>query len=122
MRDILKKLANEGITSILIESGPKLIESFNNFSRLCINHFKFIDKSDIIQKDYINIKKTVNKPSQEFNIKTSNQIIMKKKKMRSPKITDHINIKFKSQKKTIIPKKRSINLTDKLFKLKGVDK
>ena len=30
VRDILKKLANEGITSILIESGPKLIESFNN--------------------------------------------------------------------------------------------
>ena len=30
LEDILKKLANEGITSILIESGPKLIESFNS--------------------------------------------------------------------------------------------
>ena len=30
IEDILKKLANEGITSILIESGPKLIESFNS--------------------------------------------------------------------------------------------
>ena len=29
IKDVLKKLANEGITSILIESGPKLIESFN---------------------------------------------------------------------------------------------
>tara|TARA_Y100001935_G_scaffold50812_1_gene42376 strand:- start:23 stop:1111 length:1089 start_codon:yes stop_codon:yes gene_type:complete len=29
VKDVLKKIANEGITSVLIESGPKLIESFD---------------------------------------------------------------------------------------------
>ena len=29
VKDVMKKIANEGITSVLIESGPKLIKSFD---------------------------------------------------------------------------------------------
>ena len=36
LKDMMLKIANEGITSILIESGPKLIESFGAFKKLSI--------------------------------------------------------------------------------------
>ena len=58
-----------------------------------------------------------------MDLHTTNEIIMRTKKIRTPKITDHINIKRKKKKKKIIiPQKRSINLKDIRFQSKGVEK
>ena len=101
----------------------KVKNAFDSFCKVCIEYFKFIDKSEIIQTDYSHIKPKQKKPPKNINLHTTNEIIMRKKKMRSPKITDHIKIKRKNnKKKTIIPKKRSFNLQDPTFQSKGIDK
>jgi len=99
----------------------KLKHSFEVFCCNCIEYFKFIDKSEIIQKDYIDVPQKKIKVKKYLNLDTTNQIIMKKKHVRSPKITDHIKIKRKNKKKTIIPKKRIINLKDPQLMFKGVE-
>jgi len=103
----------------------KVKNAFDSFCKVCIEYFKFIDKSEIIQTDYSHIKTKQKKPTKNINLHTTNEIIMRKKKVRSPKITDHIKIKIKrknNKKKTIIPKKRSFNLHDPGFQLKGIEK
>ena len=88
---------------------------FKIYAQNCIEYFKFKDKSNIIQQDYLkyNQKKstTVVKDS-SFN----NKILMKQKPPRIPKITDHINVKKKTQKPLVIPKIRKINLKDEKYK------
>ena len=101
----------------------KVKNAFDSFCKVCIEYFKFIDKSEIIQTDYSHIKTKQKKPTKNINLHTTNEIIMRTKKVRSPKITDHIKIKRKNnRKKTIIPKKRSFNLQDPIFQLKGIEK
>ena len=41
----------------------KVDKIFENYARICIEHFKFIDKMEIIQKDYENITTTKKKPN-----------------------------------------------------------
>ena len=101
---------------------PKLKELFYHFANKCISYYKFTDKSDNIQKDYIHLEKKQKKPSEFKNISDSNKMIMKEKKVRIPKITDHIKIKTRQIKKTFIPKKRNLNLKDPKYKVKGINK
>ena len=101
---------------------PKLKELFYHFSNKCITYYKFTDKSDNIQKDYIHLEKKQKKPSEFKNISDSNKMIMKEKKVRIPKITDHIKIKTRQIKKTFMPKKRNLNLKDPKYKIKGINK
>jgi hypothetical protein len=99
----------------------KVQNAFNAYCRVCIDYFKFIDKSEIIQTDYSHLKERKQQQPKNINLHTTNVIMMRKKKVRSPKITDHINIiRKKNTKKTIIPKKRSINLKDPKLQMKGV--
>lgn len=108
---LLKKPVDKRLTNI-----------FNIFSTACISHFKFIDKSDAIQKDYENMVKT-KKKKKSIDVDTSNTLIMREKKTRVPKITDHIPITIKNIKKKciIIPKERDINLKDPKFRTKGTE-
>ena len=101
---------------------PKLKELFYHFANKCISYYKFTDKSDNIQKDYIHLEKKQKKPSEFKNISDSNKMIMKEKKVRIPKITDHIKIKTRQIKKTFMPKKRNLNLKDPKYKVKGINK
>ncbi len=100
----------------------KVKNAFDTFCKVCIEYFKFIDKSDIIQTDYSNLKEKKKSLPRHINLHTTNEIMMRHKKVRSPKITDHIKIKIKNKRKTIIPKKRSINLKDPYLQLKGIEK
>uniref|UniRef100_A0A6C0C0E8 Uncharacterized protein n=1 Tax=viral metagenome TaxID=1070528 RepID=A0A6C0C0E8_9ZZZZ len=84
--------------------------SFINYSKVCIDHFKFIDKRDIIQNEYDMIEKNKKKEN-KFNIDESNNIIMKKRQVKKLKITDQIPIKTNiTPEKVVMPKKRKINL------------
>ena len=107
------------------QTDSKVKHAFDSFCKVCIEYFKFIDKSDIIQTDYSHIKVKKDLPNENIDLHTTNKIIMRKKKIHSPKITDHIKIKIKrknNKKKTIIPKKRVFNLKDKTFQVKGTEK
>ena len=99
----------------------KVEKAFQNYASICIEHFKFIDKMEIIQKDYKNIQNNDLEKKTAFNIDKSNDLIFKKKKPRIPKITDNIKIKStKIIKQPIIPKQRIYNLKSEKFKNKGV--
>ena len=102
------------------EVDKKIKNSFLNFSKVCIDHFKFIDKSDIIQNEYDAIEKNKKKKN-NFSIDKSNNIIMKKPEIKKLKITDQIPIKTNiTPEKVVMPKKRVINLKDPSLKRKGI--
>ena len=86
----------------------KIKKCFIDYVKVCIEHFKFKDKSNTIQQDYLkyNQKKSTTVVT---DISFNNKIIMKQKPQRIPKINNHINVKKKKQKKTIKQKIKKKN-------------
>ena len=100
----------------------KVTKAFVNYAQICIDHFKFTDKMELIQNDYEHIKPSVNK-KKTFNMKNSNNVMLRKKKPHRPRITDNIKIKStKITKPPIMPQKRNFNLKDPRFREKGLKK
>lgn len=101
----------------------KINKSFEHYVHLCIEHFKFIDKMEIIQDDYKDMKSPKSSKKSAFSMKQTNDIICKQKNIRNPKITDNIKIKSsRTTKPIIIPKTKKINLKDPKFREKGCKK
>ena len=100
----------------------KVNTAFVNYAQICIDHFKFTDKMELIQNDYKDIKSPVNKKN-TFNMKNSNDMMLRKKKPHRPKITDNIKIKStRINTPPVIPKTRNFNLKDPRFREKGLKK
>ena len=100
----------------------KVNKSFVNYAQVCIDHFKFTDKMELIQNDYKDIKSPVNKKN-TFNMKNSNIVMLRKKKPHRPRITDNIKIKStRINTPPVIPKTRNFNLKDPRFREKGLKK
>jgi len=100
----------------------KVNKAFVNYAQICIDHFKFIDKMELIQNEYKDIKPPVNKKN-TFNIKNSNSVMLRKKKPYRPRITDNIKIKStRINTPPVIPKTRNFNLKDPRFREKGLKK
>jgi len=100
----------------------KVNKSFVNYAQICIDHFKFMDKMELIQNDYKDIKSPVNK-KKTFNMKNSNSMMLRKKKPYRPRITDNIKIKStRINTPPVIPKTRNFNLKDPRFREKGLKK
>tara|TARA_A100001011_G_scaffold395439_1_gene490446 strand:- start:1109 stop:1669 length:561 start_codon:yes stop_codon:yes gene_type:complete len=119
-KERIKKHTLELLDGSTIES--QIDSSFKRYLYLMIQHLKFIDKRDIIQKDYAEIK-VKQKKQRPFNLKKTNTL-MEKKKEKVGKITDNIDIKIKYKKtrKMIMPQKKVINLKDEALKTKGLEK
>uniref|UniRef100_A0A6C0EMK9 Uncharacterized protein n=1 Tax=viral metagenome TaxID=1070528 RepID=A0A6C0EMK9_9ZZZZ len=99
----------------------KVNKSFVNYAQMCIDHFKFIDKMELIQNDYKDIKSPVNKKN-TFNMKNSNSMMLRKKP-HQPRITDNIKIKStRINTPIVMPKTRTFNLKDVRFREKGLKK
>ena len=81
--------------------------AFDEYVGLSINHFKFLDKKEIIQKDYEHIKKKSKKVS-NIDYKEINKLVFKNEKPTHYKITDCIKVKRKTKikKKMILPQIR----------------
>ena len=112
------KLTKDILKDKLVDK--KINNCFMNYVKICIEHFKFIDKRDIIQNEYDKLEEKM-KNTNNFDISDSNNIIMKKPEFKKVKITDQIPIKTNIKPDTIImPKKRIINLKDPSLKRKGI--
>ena len=96
---------------------------FKNYLMKSIDYFKFIDKSDEIQKNYVNVKPKVKKET-NFNLEEINNLMTKPEKEKIGKLTDKldIKIKYKNERKLFIPQKKIINLRDENLKTKGIKK
>jgi len=84
--------------------------AFDEYIKLSIDNFKFLDKRDIIQQDYVNIKK-VKKKMGKFDYNDANKLVYKNNKPTHIRITDCIPVKIKNKAKTkiIIPRQRDFS-------------
>ena len=104
-------------------NNDQIVEILNKYIELSISHFKFVDKRDIIQEDYKDIKKKRNENPNIFSLETTNEILIKDEK--TGKITDDFDIQIirnKKEVKIVFPKIKKINLRDSIFKNKGIGK
>ena len=97
--------------------------SFDEYIKLSINNFKFLDKRDIIQQDYTNIKSS-KKKMDKFDYKETNKLVYKNDKPSHIRITDCIPVKRKTKikKKLIIPQQRDYANHKREIKSKEVTK
>lgn len=96
-------------------------ESFYEFLNVTIKHLKFVDKKDIIQKDYKDIKEKEKKLDKNFEIMDKNKLMMKDKKNKKKTIKEFVNIVNKKKKvKVFLPEKKVINLKSTELKEKGI--
>ena len=106
---LYRKRIFEQTRDILIgkEVEKDIHNAFNEYVGVSIGHFKFLDKKEIIQKDYENIKKKSQKVN-HFNYREINKLVYKNEKPTHYKITDCIKVKRKTKikKKMIIPQIR----------------
>jgi hypothetical protein len=95
---------------------------FKNYLFLTVQHLKFTDKKDIIQKEYENVKEKKEK-ERPFNLQNTNKML-EKKEQKIGKITDKLKIKInnRNEKKIHYPQKKIINLRAESLKTKGLEK
>ena len=114
-KDLLReKSINKTIDSVFLEYAQELI-----------NYFKFIDKKDILQEEYKDLKEKKKKQvNTDFKLNESDKIMSRETKKTIKTIKDCIPIIVKSrpQKKKNYPKKKDINIKDPKFRIKGLEK
>ena len=103
---------------------PLIDSLFEEYSNQLIQHYKFIDKKDIIQKEYDNIKNKTTSKADNFKLEENNKLIMKASEPPKKTIKDFmpIVVKPKKNKKIIIPKLKDYKLKDPENRIKGLKK
>ena len=108
--------------------GSRLTEEINNvfeeYANMLIQHYKFIDKKDLIQEDYKDLPKKKVKNPTNFKLHKDNELIMKKPEIIKKTIKDFIPVvvKGRKKKKIIIPKKKNFDLKNPDNRKKGLKK
>ena len=98
----------------------KINDSFHNFARVCIEHFKFVDKKDLIQEDYIHLPIRKNKKGSYFNLDNTDKNLLQKKPIQQD-IAKLLRIKQR-KKSIFMSLQRNIDLRNEKLKTKGVPK
>jgi len=99
-------------------------KAFINYTKACIEYFKFIDKADIIQKDYRKYQLKLTKQTSVNPIVMPDHLLMGTPLAITRTIPECIPVKVKNKKKkiTFMPKRRVIDLKDPELKVKGLKK
>lgn len=101
--------------------------AFDNYVKICINYFKILDETDIIQENYDGFKILENALGpEEISINTSadaDKLLMRSIKMNKGPLDDFVKIKnIKPPNPPILPLQKDINLKDPELKNKGIGK
>ena len=98
--------------------------AFENYAEQLIKHFKFIDKKEMVQKEYENLPKKKNKKISKFELMDQNTLIMKTKQNATKTIKDYLPIvvKEKKKKRIIIPKQKFYDIKNPELRKKGLKK
>ena len=127
--DLTKKMLKDDIKNEEIQ----LVNSFNNYIKSCINNFKFIDKTDIIQEKYQDLEDSNldnsnldnsnldNSNLDNSNLDNSNLLLIKQNNVKQINL-DSLVLKKNKKKLKIIPQKENINIKTKEYKIKGLKK
>lgn len=124
--DFTKKMLNGEKIDVII---PDTTFAFENYARSCIEYFKALDKTDILQEDYLNLDTDLNFSSLEMpsstTLEEANQIVMRSFKVSEPNSLEKIVKRKQTQiiaKAPVLPKQKDINLKDPALKKKGIEK
>ena len=99
--------------------------SFLQYVKQLINHYKFIDKKDVIQDEYKHLQEKKKKPiDPNFKLSDKDKLMTKefKKNIKTIKDCLPLVVKTKNKKKRTYPKKKDINIKDPKFRIKGLEK
>ena len=105
-----------------IKTTPSIKASFNDYINQVIMDFKFIDKKELLQKEYEDIKIESRKPKEDFKLQVENEKLIKKKTVKPKTMNDFIVQKNKKIKKYIPPKVKKYDIKTEDFKKKGINK
>jgi hypothetical protein len=101
---------------------PCLDSCFENYASKLIEHYKFIDKKEIIEEEYKSMEKNEKKPKKpkKMLLVEENKIMMKNIEKEKKTIKDFLPIvvKEKKKKKMILPKKKEIDLKNPKYRNK----
>lgn len=100
--------------------------AFDNYISNCINHFKVIDASDIMQEEYdgfvttdANLDNVLGLVKDEDN---PDKLLFKEPVTSNSTLDEFMNLKKINMDKSTLPQKKIINIKDKKLKSKGVKK
>ena len=97
--------------------------AFDNYADKLIEYYKFIDKKEMIQKEYEDMKDSPKKKIKDMNIMEENKKMMKEVEPHVKTIKDFINVVTeKPKKKRVIPKLKEYNLKKEELRIKGLIK
>jgi len=112
--------------STTASQNPNIVGLFQIYSKACIEHFKTLDKNDIIQEDYSTLTTETAEMSVE-DIKTQaeiDQLFMRSIHVKEATTLDKFVKRSTTAPKEepILPKQKDINLRDPALKNKGIRK
>ena len=97
--------------------------AFDNYADKLIEYYKFIDKKEIIQKEYENMEENSGKDIKDINMLEENKKMMKEVEAPVKTIKDFVNVVAeKPKKKRIIPKLKKYDLKKEELRIKGLKK
>ena len=121
--DFTKKMLNE---EKIENKTPDMNFTFENYICSCIEYFKMLDKTDILQEDYANITNTNLINIKVESVDEANKSMMRFVKMHEPnsleKIVKRTVIKSAAVPNPSLPKQKNINLKDPILRNKGICK
>jgi hypothetical protein len=110
---------------------PDIKYAFDIYVKNCVEYFKTLDKSDILQEDYKNMNDTENVIMDDYNCdmlyndestKTINKLIMKKTKNDRHTLDKFITRTIIKIDEPFMPVQKEINLNDPNLRIKGIRK
>jgi len=99
---------------------PGLDEAFCAYASECVKYFRFLDKSEIIQSDYKNVRQCKKVQKERIgDLDDTNRKFLTTRDKGPPRITDHLKIVRKTTKpKLVVPKTRTYELKNERFRTK----
>ena len=124
--DLTKQLLNNQPTEKMF---PDVVFSFESYIKACIDYFKVLDKSDILQQDYQDIpgEESFSAELNTDHITTpqdADQLMLRSIKIQEPNALEKLvkRTSTKLKKPMILPREKEINLKDPNLKNKGIRK
>ena len=97
--------------------------AFDNYADKLIEYYKFIDKKEMIQKEYEDMKDSPKKKIKDMNLMEENKKMMKEVEPHVKTIKDFVSVvSEKPKKKRVIPKLKEYNLKKEELRIKGLVK
>jgi protoporphyrinogen oxidase len=125
--DLTKQLLNnEPVSENMF---PDVTNGFQNYIKACVDYFKTLDKTDILQEDYQTIDNSIKiDRNNEINVdnisntQEANQLMMRSIKIQEPNSLEKLvkRTQTKHVKQMILPREKEINLKDPVLKNKGI--